>query len=263
MIAYPNIDPVALSLGPLNIHWYGLMYVIGFAAFLILGKYRAKQAHSPIKPEQVDDIMFYGALGVVLGGRIGYMLFYNFQNFLNDPLSLFQVWQGGMSFHGGLLGVIAAVLLLAYRWRISFLALADFIAPLVPIGLGAGRIGNFINGNLWGTVTDVPWAMVFPNGGAEPRHPSQLYQMALEGIALFIILWLFSRKPRPTGAVAGLFLMCYAFFRIIIEFVRVPDAQLGYIAFGWVTQGQLLSLPMLALGIFLFTYAYRRQNKSL
>lgn len=263
MIAYPNIDPVALSLGPLNIHWYGLMYVIGFAAFLTLGKYRAKQPHSPIKSEQVDDIMFYGALGVVLGGRIGYMLFYNFQNFLNDPLSLFQVWQGGMSFHGGLLGVTAAVLFLAYRWRISFLALADFIAPLVPIGLGAGRIGNFINGNLWGKVTDVPWAMIFPNGGAEPRHPSQLYQMALEGIALFIILWLFSRKPRPTGSVAGLFLICYALFRMIVEFVRVPDAQLGYIAFGWVTQGQLLSLPMLALGIFLFIYAYRHQHKKM
>lgn len=262
MIAYPNIDPVALSIGPLNIHWYGLMYVIGFTAFLILGKYRAKQAHSPIKSAQVDDIMFYGALGVVLGGRIGYMLFYNFQNFLNDPISLFQVWQGGMSFHGGLLGVTAVVLLLAYRWRISFLALADFIAPLVPIGLGAGRIGNFINGNLWGTVTDVPWGMVFPNGGDEPRHPSQLYQMALEGIALFIILWVFSRKPRPTGAVAGLFLIFYAIFRIIVEFVRVPDAQLGYIAFGWLTQGQLLSLPMLILGIFLFVYAYRNQKKS-
>jgi len=262
MIAYPNIDPVALSVGPLNIHWYGLMYVIGFTAFLLLGKYRAKQAHSPIKSEQVDDIMFYGALGVVLGGRIGYMLFYNFQSFLNDPLSLFQVWQGGMSFHGGLLGVTMVVLLLAYRWRISFLALADFIAPLVPIGLGAGRIGNFINGNLWGEVRDAPWGMVFPNAGDEPRHPSQLYQMALEGVILFIILWVFSRKSRPTGAVAGLFLIFYAIFRIIIEFVREPDAHIGYIAWGWLTQGQLLSIPMLLLGVFLFIYAYKKKSIS-
>lgn len=251
MITYPQIDPVALSIGPLNIHWYGLMYVIGFAAFLILGKHRAKQAHSPVKPDQVDDIMFYGALGVVLGGRIGYILFYNFDQFVQNPLLLFQVWNGGMSFHGGLLGVILVTFLLAYRWKINVLKLADFIAPLIPIGLGAGRIGNFINGNLWGNPTNLPWGMIFPNADNLPRHPSQLYQMALEGVLLFIILWLYSRKQRATGSVAGLFLVFYALFRIFIEFFRSPDVHLGYIAFNWITQGQLLSMPMLILGLWL------------
>lgn len=251
MIAYPQIDPVALSVGPVNIHWYGLMYVIGFAAFLILGKYRAKRPHSPVSAEQVDDIMFFGALGVVLGGRIGYMLFYNFDQFLANPLTLLQVWNGGMSFHGGLIGVILITFLLAYRWKINVLKLADFIAPLIPIGLGAGRIGNFINGNLWGNPTNLPWGMIFPNADELPRHPSQLYQMALEGIILFIILWIYSSKKRPPGAVAGLFLIMYALFRMLVEFVRTPDTHIGYIAFGWLTQGQLLSLPMLVLGMWL------------
>jgi len=255
MIAYPHIAPVALSIGPLNIHWYGLMYVIGFAAFLILGKYRAKQPHSPVRSEQVDDIMFFGALGVVLGGRIGYMIFYNFDQFLANPLALFQVWNGGMSFHGGLIGVTLVIFLLAYRWKINFLKLADFIAPLIPIGLGAGRIGNFINGNLWGNPTNLLWGMVFPNADDLPRHPSQLYQMALEGILLFIILWIYSGKKRPTGSVAGLFLILYALFRMLVEFVRTPDAHIGYIAFGWLTQGQLISIPMLILGIWLMFYS--------
>jgi phosphatidylglycerol:prolipoprotein diacylglycerol transferase len=261
MIEYPNIDPVAISIGSLNVHWYGLMYVIGFAAFLILGKYRAKKAYSPVSPDNVDDMMFYGALGVVLGGRIGYVLFYNFSAFLDNPLTLFQVWHGGMSFHGGLIGVITVMLLLSRRWEINFLRLSDFVAPLVPIGLGAGRLGNFINGNLWGKPTDMPWGMVFPHADNLARHPSQLYQMFLEGILLFIILWVFSGKQRPAGSVAGLFLVCYGVFRFIVEFVRVPDVHIGYIAWDWLTKGQLLSLPMILLGLALITFAYRTNNK--
>lgn len=260
MISYPNIDPIAFSLGPVKVHWYGLMYLVGFVGGWWLGRLRAKRPASSWSPEQVDDLVFYCGLGVILGGRIGYVLFYGFDHLTADPLSIFKVWQGGMSFHGGLLGVLTAMGIYARKTGKSFFQVTDFIAPLVPIGLGAGRIGNFINGELWGKVTDLPWGMVFPDprAGDLPRHPSQLYEAALEGIVLFLILWFFSRQRRPTMAVSGLFLICYGLFRFAVEFVRIPDPQLGYLALGWVTMGQLLSLPMVVIGMVLLGRAYLR-----
>lgn len=262
MLMHPTIDPVALSLGPLKVHWYGLMYVIGFLGFLILGKMRAKKPGTLFKPEQVDDMMFWGAIGVVLGGRIGYMFFYNLKAFVSDPLSFFMVWDGGMSFHGGLIGVIIVMLVLSWKWNVRFLQLADFVAPLIPIGLGAGRLGNFINGELWGRTTDVPWGMVFPHVDNQARHPSQLYQAFLEGLVLFVLLYWFTRKPRPAGAVAGLFLIAYGSFRIITEFVRQPDQHIGFQLGEWLTRGQLLSVPMILLGITVMVWAYKSRQPS-
>lgn len=259
MLTYPQIDPVAISLGPLKVHWYGLMYLIGFLGFWWLGKMRARKGLAPVKPEQIGDMLFYGALGVVLGGRIGYVLFYNLPAFIDDPLSLFRVWQGGMSFHGGLLGVLLAALFVSRKYRVGFWQIMDFVAPFAPIGLGAGRLGNFINAELWGRVSDLPWAMVFPGAGPDPRHPSQLYQALLEGLVMFVVLWLFSQRPRPVRAVSGLFLILYGVFRFSVEFVREPDAHLGFIAFGWLTMGQLLTLPMILFGIALMVWAYRHQ----
>jgi phosphatidylglycerol:prolipoprotein diacylglycerol transferase len=258
MLTYPHIDPVALSLGPIKIHWYGLMYLVGFACFWALGSLRARREEFAIKPEEVSDFLFYGAVGVVLGGRIGYVLFYGFEDLLADPLSIFRVWEGGMSFHGGLIGVIVAIALYARKLHTGFFNMADFVAPMVPLGLFAGRIGNFINGELWGRPTEVPWGMVFPHVDLLPRHPSQLYQAALEGLLLFVILWAYSAKPRPAAAVSGLFLVGYGVFRFIVEFFRQPDAQLGYVAFGWMSQGQLLSLPMIVGGLALMGWAYWR-----
>ncbi len=258
MWKYPNIDPVAVSLGPLKVHWYGLMYLVGFAGAWWLARLRARKPGAPFNEEQVGDLIFYGMLGVILGGRIGYVIFYNFDKFLADPLWLFQVWTGGMSFHGGLLGVILAMWWYGRSQGVRFFDVADFVAPLVPVGLGAGRIGNFINGELWGRVTDSPWGMVFPTGGPLPRHPSQLYEFALEGVVLFILLWTYSSKPRPTMAVSGLFLVGYGTFRILVEFVREPDPQLGYLAWGWLTMGQVLSVPMVLAGMILMVLAYRR-----
>lgn len=257
MIQYPAIDPVAISLGPLKIHWYGLMYVIGIGAAWWLARRRASRPGFPWTVAQVEDLIFYAALGLVLGGRIGYMLFYNFSGFLSDPLMIFRVWEGGMAFHGGLLGVLAALWLFGRRNNIGFLALGDFIAPYVPIGLGAGRIGNFINGELWGRITDVPWGMVFPTGGPVPRHPSQLYEAALEGLILFLVLHFFAARPRPLGAVGGFFLMGYGIFRFSAEFFREPDAHIGFVALDWLTMGQLLSVPMIILGAALLAWAYR------
>lgn len=261
MLIHPDFDPVAFSLGPLQVRWYGLMYLLGFLVGWALGRYRARQPQSGWTAAQVDDLVFYIALGVILGGRIGYLLFYGFSNFLHDPLMLFRVWEGGMSFHGGFLGVLLAMGLFARKYQKPFWVTVDFIAPLIAPGLLFGRIGNFINGELWGRVTDLPWGMVFSQTGDHlPRHPSQLYQAALEGVALFLIVWLFSTQPRPAMAVSGVFALNYGVFRLLVEFVRQPDPQLGYLAFGWLTMGQALSLPLIAVGIFLLTLAYRRQG---
>jgi phosphatidylglycerol:prolipoprotein diacylglycerol transferase len=261
MLIHPDFDPVAFSLGPLHIRWYGLMYLLGFLTGWALGRYRARQPQSGWTVAQVDDLVFYIALGVMLGGRIGYLLFYGFNSFLHDPLMLFRVWEGGMSFHGGFLGVLLAMALFARKYQKPFWVAVDFIAPLIAPGILFGRIGNFINGELWGRVTDLPWGMVFSQTGDHlPRHPSQLYQAALEGVALFLIVWLFSVKPRPTMAVSGVFALSYGIFRFLVEFVRQPDPQLGYLAFGWLTMGQLLSLPLIAVGIILLALAYRRQR---
>jgi phosphatidylglycerol:prolipoprotein diacylglycerol transferase len=260
MLTYPDINPIAFQLGPLKVHWYGIMYLIGFGAAWWLGRRRALRPASGWTEQQIGDLIFYGALGAVLGGRIGYVLFYDLSAYIAEPLRVFKVWEGGMSFHGGLIGVLLAMTLYSRHINKAFFEVMDFLAPLVPIGLGAGRIGNFINGELWGKVSEVPWAMVFPTGGPLPRHPSQLYEAFLEGLVLFTILWVFSRKPRPRMAVSGLFLLCYGLFRFAVEFVRMPDAQLGYLALGWVTMGQILSTPLIIGGAGLLWWAYRKKR---
>lgn len=258
MITYPQIDPVAISLGPLQIHWYGLMYLLGFSAAWWLCHRRAQQPNSGWTPQQVSDLIFYGAIGVIAGGRIGYALFYDFSNFIAAPWNILMLQKGGMSFHGGALGVLLAIALFARRNNKRFLQAMDFGVPMVPIGLGAGRIGNFINGELWGRAADVPWAMVFPYDPLQiTRHPSQLYQALGEGLILFVVLWLFSRKPRPMGAVTGLFGVGYGVSRFVVEFFREPDAHLGYIAFDWLTMGQLLSVPLVLVGVGLMVWGYK------
>ncbi|HCA89770.1 MAG: prolipoprotein diacylglyceryl transferase [Legionellaceae bacterium] len=252
MLTYPHFNPVALAIGPLHIHWYGLMYLIGFFSAWLLALWRIKHYKLNWCAHEVSDLLFYGAIGVIIGGRLGYMLFYNTAELWASPLSLFKIWQGGMSFHGGLIGVMLALVYSSHRFNKAFLAVSDFVAPLVPLGLAAGRLGNFINGELWGRVTDVPWAMVFPYTDGLPRHPSQLYEMGLEGVALFILIWWYARKPRPQGAISAVFLIGYACCRFSIEFFRQPDSQLGFMAFNWLTMGQLLTLPMLLLGLFLW-----------
>jgi phosphatidylglycerol---prolipoprotein diacylglyceryl transferase len=269
-----QIDPIALALGPVQIHWYGVMYALAFAIAWLLGRHRVRAGRLPgVDENAFGDLAFYGMLGVVLGGRIGYVLFYSFGDFLQDPLMLVKVWQGGMSFHGGLLGVLVAVWWWSRRQRLHFFDTVDFVAPLVPHGLGLGRLGNWIGGELWGKPTGGDWGVVFPpalpaelamldpaalrarfEAGALDefaRHPSQLYQFALEGLVMFAILWWYSRKPRPRYAVSGLFALLYGLFRFAVEFVREPDAHIGYLAFGWLTMGQVLSLPLVALGLVL------------
>ena len=267
-----QIDPVAVAVGPLKIHWYGLMYLLAFAVAWFLGRSRIRAGRLPgVDENAFGDLLFYGMLGVILGGRIGYVLFYAFGEFLANPLFLFKVWDGGMSFHGGLLGVFAAAWYWARKQGLHFMDVMDFIAPWVPPGLGFGRIGNYIGGELWGKYTQAGWGVVFPHAesslagmpaaqlraahesgalDALARHPSQLYQAFLEGLVMFVVLWWFSSKPRPRYAVGGLFALLYGLFRFAVEFVRMPDADIGYLAFGWLTMGQLLSLPLILIGLF-------------
>src|SRR5919204_545240 len=254
MLVHPDIDPVAFSIGPLAVRWYGLMYLAGFAAGWGLGIRRIDKGMAPVSRAQFDDLLFLAVLGVILGGRLGYVLFYKPDHYAAHPLEILAVWQGGMSFHGGLLGVMLAMVFAARRHHVDYLRLMDFVAPLVPLGLAAGRLGNFINGELWGRVTDLPWGMVFRNAGDAPRHPSQLYQFALEGLTLFAILWWFSAKPRPRGQVSALFLIGYGVLRFIAEFAREPDAFLGYRALAGVARSPLiwpiaLAVLLLALGV--------------
>jgi phosphatidylglycerol:prolipoprotein diacylglycerol transferase len=265
MLRYPTINPIALKVGPLQIHWYGIMYLLGFAGGWLLARRRAARPESTWTAPEVDDWLFYGMLGVILGGRIGYVLFYGMPLWHGDWLYPLKIWEGGMSFHGGLLGVLTATAIFAWRRGRRVWDVVDFASPLPGIGLFFGRLGNFINGELWGRPTDVPWAMLVtdPNGGpAVPRHPSQLYEATLEGLVLFTIVWIFSSKPRPRYAVSGLFAICYATARILVEFVREPDVGIGYLAFGWVTMGMVLSLPLLLAGIALMLIAYQRRDPS-
>jgi len=252
----PQIDPIAISLGPIDIRWYGLMYLIGFACAFWMANRACDKSNGVWTREQASDLLFAGFMGVILGGRIGYVFFYQFPTFIDNPMYLFRIWEGGMSFHGGVLGVLTAIIIYAKRHQRSILSVGDFIVPLLPVGLGAGRIGNFINSELWGRVTDSPFGVIFHNAGPLPRHPSQLYEFALEGVVLFIILILFIRKPKPAGSVAGLFLLGYGTFRFIIEFAREPDAQLGLLTFN-MSMGQILSLPMIIIGSGLMFYAYK------
>ncbi len=252
MYLHPNIDPVAFSVGPLKVHWYGLMYLLGFFVGYWLGVWRTRKPWCGWKKDEVADVMIYILFGVLIGGRLGYVFFYKPGDYLADPLQILFVWQGGMAFHGALVGVILAMWLFGRKTGRSFFAVADFVAPLTPIGLGAGRVGNFINQELWGKVSDAPWAMVFRTDPlSQPRHPSMLYEALLEGVVLFLILWFYSSRPRTVGRVSGMFLTCYGAFRFLVEFVREPDAHLGYLALGWVTMGQVLSLPMILFGLWL------------
>jgi phosphatidylglycerol---prolipoprotein diacylglyceryl transferase len=274
-----QIDPVLIELGSLKVHWYGLMYLLGFGVAWFLGRSRIRAGRMPGVSEQAySDLLFYSMLGVIFGARIGYILIYDLSSYIADPAQIFKIWQGGMSFHGGLVGVLAASLWWARKHRMHYFDVVDFVAPLVPPGLGFGRLGNFINGELWGKYTEGGWGVVFPHAESSlqgldaatlqalhdsgtlatlARHPSQLYQFSLEGVALFSVLWWFSRKPRPRYAVAGLFALLYGCFRFLVEFVRLPDEQIGYLAFDWLTMGQVLSLPLIALGLTLLWLSRR------
>ena len=250
MLIHPQIDPIAIAIGPVAVRWYGLMYLIAFGLFFFLGRLRARRdAWRGVSYEVIDDMLFWGVLGVILGGRLGYVLFYKFGYYAAHPLEILSVWQGGMSFHGGFLGVLIATWLVARKHKLHFLRLTDFIAPLIPCGLAAGRMGNFINGELWGRLApaDLPWGMLFRDGGALPRHPSQLYQFALEGLLLFLIIWLYSRRERLIGAVSGAFLAGYGVLRFIAEYYREPDDFLGLLAWN-LSMGQWLSAPMVLAG---------------
>ena len=281
---FPDFDPVIFSIGPVALHWYGLMYLVGFIFAMWLATRRANRPGSGWTKNEVENLLYAGFLGVFLGGRIGYVLFYNFELFLDNPLYLFRVWDGGMSFHGGLIGVILVMIIFAKRTKRSFFQVSDFIAPLIPFGLGAGRLGNFINGELWGRVdpnfkyamlfpgsrtedilllqTNPQWQSIFDTYGSLPRHASQLYEMALEGVVLFIILNLYIRKPRPMGSVSGLFLIGYGAFRIIVEFFRQPDAQFTGTWVQYISMGQILSIPMIVAGVIMMIWAYRRRSQQ-
>jgi phosphatidylglycerol---prolipoprotein diacylglyceryl transferase len=254
VIPFPGIDPVAVHIGPLAIRWYGLAYVTGIlSAWWLIKRRAAARPASGWTEDQVGDLIFYVALGLVIGGRLGHVLFYDFPVYVKDPLAVFKVWQGGMSFHGGLIGVLLAAACYARKAGKRFLEVTDLVAPVVPIGLLLGRLSNFVNAELWGTPTDLPWGVVFPDpaAGDIPRHPSQIYEALLEGVLLFAFLWIFSKKPRAMGVVSGAFLVGYGCARFLVEFVRAPDVQLGYLALGWLTMGQVLTVPMLLAGLWL------------
>ena len=289
MLIHPNFDPIAIHVGPLAVRWYGLMYLVGFMLAIVIARLRLRLPHVAAQgwtTKDIDDILFYGVLGTILGGRLGYVLFYKADYYFAHPLDVFKVWQGGMSFHGGFLGVTLAMVLFAYQRKRTWLQVTDFVAPMVPTGLAAGRLGNFINGELWGRVTspDAPWAMLFQSASGDdaiwlaqhpllaakwhlvdvfakyhmlPRHPSELYEIALEGIALFLVLWFFTRRPRPVGAASAVFLIGYGLARFTVEFAREPDDFLGLLALG-LSMGQWLSLPMIIGGIALLIWSYRR-----
>jgi len=257
MLVHPNFDPIAFSIGPLAVRWYGLTYLVAFGSCWWLARRRISQGAAPVTAAQFDDLLFLGVLGVILGGRLGYVLFYKPAEYLAQPLKIFAVWEGGMSFHGGFIGVLVAMAFAARRHRVDYLRLMDFIAPLCPLGFAAVRFANFINGELYGRVTDLPWGMVFRHAGEAPRHPSQLYHVALEGFALFVLLWWFSSKPRPRGQVSALFLLGYGVFRFVTEFAREPDAFLGFLALG-LTMGQWLCIPMIVAGLWLFAWSRKR-----
>lgn len=259
MLVHPQFDPVAIQIGSFGIHWYGLMYLTAFLAFFVLGKCQIQHRkwHGWTMP-MLDDALFYGALGVILGGRLGFILFYQPAHYLANPLDILKVWQGGMSFHGGFLGVLVAMWLFSRKYKLKWLRIMDFVAPLVPLGLGAGRMGNFINGELWGRTTDVPWGMIFQQAGDLPRHPSQLYQFALEGIVLFAALWWFSSKQRPVGAISALFLIGYGAGRFLVEYAREPDSYLGLLSLG-LSMGQWLSMPMILAGFWMWSQAYKQK----
>jgi phosphatidylglycerol:prolipoprotein diacylglycerol transferase len=260
MLVHPQFDPVAFSVGPLAVRWYGLMYLVGFVLFMVLGRYRARRnVLSGWLPRDVDDLLFYGVLGVILGGRLGYVLFYKPAHYLANPLEILAVWQGGMAFHGGFLGVLVALWFYARNTRRHFLDVTDFVAPLIPLGLAAGRLGNFINAELVGRVTEVPWAMIFPSVDTLPRHPSQLYQFALEGVLLFAVLWWYGLRARPRGALSGAFLLGYGVLRFAAEFFRQPDDFLGLLSLG-LSMGQWLSLPMIVGGAGLLLWAWRQRR---
>jgi phosphatidylglycerol:prolipoprotein diacylglycerol transferase len=270
MLIYPHINPIAISIGsffgigPLRVHWYGIMYLVGFVAGWLLARYRARRPGSTWTALDIDDLIFYCAVGVIVGGRVGWCIFYGHAVIAESWLNVFHIWDGGMSFHGGMLGVVAATLVFARLKRKHFADVMDFVAPLPGIGLLAGRIGNFINGELWGKPTDLPWAFKVPDAGGQliGRHPSQLYEATLEGLVLFVILWWFTAKPRPRLAPTGLFLVLYGCARFTVEWVRLPDANIGYLLGDWLTMGMLLTIPMILVGLAIMIFAYRRDQPS-
>ena len=264
MMIHPQFDPVAVSIGPVSVRWYGLAYLAGFALFFLLGRLRTKETWRGMEPEGLDDLLFFGMIGVILGGRLGFCLFYQPEWFLSHPIDILKIWQGGMSAHGGMLGGVVAIALFSRKKRMNFLRVADFVVPLIPLGLFFGRIGNFINGELWGRIADetLPWAMIFPQSGTfYPRHPSQLYEAVLEGICLFALVWMYSKRPRKEGNVAALFCIGYAVARFAVEFFREPDAYLGLGLFG-LSRGQWLTIPVFALGLILFCRSANAGNDT-
>ncbi|MDR1057495.1 MAG: prolipoprotein diacylglyceryl transferase [Coxiellaceae bacterium] len=263
MFNHPQIDPIAIHLGPVKIYWYGITYLVGFALAWILARLRAKKYYPSWNSDIISNLIFYCVVGGIIGGRLGYVLIYNVDLFFHDPLFIFQIWLGGMSFHGGIIGVITSLFFFTHKIKIPFLAILDFVAPLAPLGIALGRIGNFINSELWGRITIVPWGIIFPNGGPLPRHPSQLYESFAEGILLFIIIWFYTTKPKSQGMAAGLFLFGYGISRFICEFFREPDVQIGFVALNWLTMGQLLSLPVIIVGMCMFLYGKKTTNHSL